>query len=82
VKDPRNAVKYAGQPAARTPEELIDEPTLADDLGASHPTVITWRRNGTGPDYIRVGRLIRYRPSDVERWLEERTQRQSSDVAK
>ena len=31
------------------------------------------RMAGTGPKFIRVGRLIRYRRADVEEWLNSRT---------
>jgi len=55
--------------------DLLDTPALAEEIQASEPTIVSWRQNGTGPDYIRVGRLIRYRRSDVDRWLEENTQR-------
>ena len=57
--------------------DLLDTPTLAEEFQTSEPTIVSWRQNGTGPDYIRVGRLIRYRRSDVDRWLEENTQHQS-----
>ena len=55
--------------------ELLDTPTLAIELDASEPTIISWRRKNVGPDFVRIGRLIRYRRSDVDRWLEENTQR-------
>ena len=54
--------------------DLIDTPALASELDTSEPTIISWRRQGVGPDFIRCGRLIRYRRSDVDRWLEENTQ--------
>ena len=55
--------------------ELLDTPTLAIELDASEPTIISWRRKNVGPDFVRIGRLIRYKRSDVDRWLEENTQR-------
>ncbi len=58
-------------------QSLLDTPALASELDASEPTIISWRRNGVGPDFIRVGRLIRYRREDVDRWLQEQTQRQT-----
>ncbi len=60
-----------------TGDDLVDTPTFATEIQAKEPTVISWRSKGTGPDFIRCGRLIRYRRSDVNRWLEENTQRQS-----
>ena len=32
-------------------------------------TLIQWRYNGTGPGYLKQGRLIYYRRSEIERWL-------------
>ena len=58
-------------------DDLLDTPALALELHASEPTVVSWRRKQTGPDFIRVGRLIRYRRSDVDRWLQEQTQHHS-----
>lgn len=34
-------------------------------------TLYAWRYKHTGPTAIRVGRFLRYRPSDVESWLDE-----------
>lgn len=36
------------------------------------PTLYTWRRRGVGPPAIKVGRHLRWRVEDVDRWLEER----------
>ncbi|MCH7586030.1 MAG: helix-turn-helix domain-containing protein, partial [Acidobacteria bacterium] len=32
-------------------------------------TIYTWRYLGTGPPGFRVGRHLRYRQSDLERWI-------------
>ena len=32
-------------------------------------TLETWRRKGTGPEFVRVGGRVRYKPSAVRRWL-------------
>lgn len=34
-------------------------------------TLYAWRNRRIGPPGIRVGRYVRYRPVDVERWLED-----------
>jgi predicted DNA-binding transcriptional regulator AlpA len=62
-------------------QDLLDTPDLATELKASEPTIISWRRLGTGPDFIRVGRMIRYRRTDVDRWLQEHTQRLSPETS-
>lgn len=58
--------------------EQLSEPLLAiDDLAAylrvPSKTIRGWRLRRAGPPVIKVGRALRYRASDVERWLEEHT---------
>lgn len=50
--------------------ELLSPGELADLLGISLSTVYAWRSQGRGPVGIRVGRNVRYRRDDVERWLD------------
>jgi excisionase family DNA binding protein len=42
---------------------------LADFLGVPVATVYQWRTKRYGPVGIRIGKHVRYRPADVERWL-------------
>lgn len=42
-------------------------------LGISERALIRRRQRGTGPDFITMGRTIRYAPRDVGRWLEAQT---------
>jgi excisionase family DNA binding protein len=44
---------------------------LAQYLEVPVQTVYRWNCNGTGPRAIKVGRFVRYRRADVERWLDE-----------
>lgn len=56
------------QPTLRTTDEIAQELNL-------HPrTLINWRSQGKGPAFVRVGRSIRYRDTDIAAWLEQRTQ--------
>lgn len=48
-----------------TPEQV------SEYLGVPVQTLYMWRYRGTGPRSSRVGRHIRYRWVDVERWLDE-----------
>jgi hypothetical protein len=38
-------------------------------------TLADWRTKHVGPAHIRVGRLIRYRQSDLDAWLETRVKK-------
>lgn len=59
--------------------ELVEAPAMlnttqaAEYLSVSVPTLETWRCLGRGPRYCKVGRLVRYRVSDLEAYIESRT---------
>jgi len=38
-------------------------------LGVPVQTVYSWRSTGTGPPGRRVGKRLRYRPTDVKAWV-------------
>jgi excisionase family DNA binding protein len=42
---------------------------LANYLGVPVQTIYQWRTKGYGPVGVRIGRHVRYRPEDVQRWL-------------
>jgi len=58
-------------PAYLTPAET------RDFLRTSTQTLANWRSRGGGPPFVRVGSgkraMIRYRVSDLTRWLDART---------
>lgn len=51
--------------ALGTPEEV------SAYLGVPVQTLYQWRNRRTGPRASKVGRHLRYRWSDVEKWLDE-----------
>jgi predicted DNA-binding transcriptional regulator AlpA len=52
-------------------EQLMDVDALGVYLGGVAPgTIYQWRHRGYGPRAIRVGGALRWRPSDVDAWLE------------
>jgi hypothetical protein len=56
---------------------LLDERDAARILGVSVSWLQRKRCQGGGPDFIRVGgptgRAVRYRVSDLHRWMDENT---------
>ena len=55
-------------------EQLFSPKTLASILGLAEQTI--YNRHSTGgnlPPVIKLGRLLRFRPTDVEAWLEKQT---------
>ncbi len=56
-------------------DALLTTKQVAKKLGLSYYTIMTWRSVKRYPlKYIKVGRRIRYRLSDVEAFLRERTE--------
>lgn len=60
--------------------ELLDETRLALRLDVSRSTLQSWRYAGKGPRFIKVGRLIRYRNTDVDAYLRAQTRGSMSIV--
>lgn len=56
-------------------ESLKDARELAHHLGVSVETVRWWRKQGTGPRAIKVGRRVFYSDHDVRQWLNKRRER-------
>jgi len=56
-------------------DDLTASHTVAAALGMSNLALTQWRYRGGGPPFIRVGRRIRYRWTDVQAWLDENTER-------
>lgn len=52
--------------------EFLDEKGLCALLAISFVTATRWRAKAKGPPFIKVGRLVRYRRSDVETWPRSR----------
>lgn len=52
---------------------LLDTPTAAEVLGVTPRTLESWRTEGRGPSYLRLGHhTVRYDLNDVLAWLRER----------
>lgn len=56
-------------------DPMLDQPSTAEYLDVSERTLEDWRQKKRGPAYVRIGRLIRYRQSDLDAWLKVRTVR-------
>lgn len=54
------------------PDTLLDQTRVAQILGTTTKFLEARRYRGGGPHFVRVGRLVRYRPADVEAWIESR----------
>lgn len=61
-------------------EQLWDDERTGTFLDVPVGTLANWRYQGRGPRFVKVGRHVRYRRSDVEAWL-ERNARESTAAA-
>jgi Predicted transcriptional regulator len=55
------------------PDPLLTIDDVAGWLGKPKNTLYAWHSRGKGPRAIRVGNTLRYRRSEVERWLDAHT---------
>ena len=55
-------------------KELLDERAAADVIDVTPGTLSVWRSTGRyALPFLKVGRKVRYRHSDLLAWLEKRT---------
>jgi len=52
-------------------EKLLTVDELAEVLSVKKSTIYQWRHLGLIP-YIKVGRFVRFREKDIQRWLSSR----------
>ena len=55
-------------------DALLSPQELADYLGVPIKSIYLWNTTGTGPRRVRVGKHVRYRPTDVAAWLDRQAQ--------
>jgi excisionase family DNA binding protein len=53
-------------------DRLLTVEDPADYLDVPVATIYAWRYRRRGPPGFRVGRHLRFRWSDIERWIEDR----------
>ncbi len=61
-------------------DPLLTTEETADYVGATPRTLEAWRLRGGGPPFVKVSkRMVRYRLSDVTKWIEQRVRTSTSD---
>lgn len=65
----------------QTTEPLWTEQECADHRRSTVSTLQKERHRGDGPPYVKMGRLVRYRPEDVRAWIAARIVRSTSEAA-
>ena len=51
-------------------ESFLNEIQLSEKIRVSLACLRRWRLRGEGPQYVKVGPLVRYRPEAVEQWVD------------
>jgi excisionase family DNA binding protein len=51
-------------------DQVWDDERTGEYLTVPVGTLANWRYQGKGPRFVKIGRHVRYRRSDVEAWLE------------
>lgn len=60
-------------------QKLLTPEDLADRWNLTETTLSQWRWNGRGPRYIKMGKGIRYRLSEIERFEDQHTCQNTSE---
>jgi len=55
------------------PLKFLTEAETADVLQVAVATLRTWRCRGCGPRFSKIGRLVRYRPEEISRYVDRNT---------
>lgn len=62
-------------------DKLLTPAELAEYLHTTVPNLAQLRYLGEGPAFIKAGRRVLYRESDVQAWLDENTRTQTGSAA-
>jgi excisionase family DNA binding protein len=66
-----SSTKTASKVGQGNQERLLTPYEVSVFLGVPLRTIYRWRSRGIGPRGYRIGRHVRYRVDDIERWLED-----------
>ncbi|MDO5068563.1 MAG: helix-turn-helix domain-containing protein [Propionibacteriaceae bacterium] len=53
-------------------DDLLTAEQAAKRLGLAEQTLAQWRWLGKGPEFVKLGRAVRYSPDSLDRWLSTR----------
>jgi hypothetical protein len=67
-------------PPASHAEHLLPEVDAATRLHLSPKTMQAWRVQGRGPPFVKLGRRVFYRSSDLKDFIEENVFRSTAEV--
>jgi excisionase family DNA binding protein len=50
---------------------LLTSEQVSELLQVNANTLVQWRYRGKGPSFVKVGRLVRYRNSEIMEWIRD-----------
>lgn len=59
-------------------QKLLDTDQVAELLGKTTRAVENWRHFGGGPEFVRIGNEVKYRPEWIADWLEANKQQRTA----
>ena len=58
---------------------LLKTPEVAKKLRVTKAALESWRFRGCGPQFVKYGRAVRYRPEDIEKFIEKSLRKSTSE---
>ena len=62
------------------PEQLMTEKDVAGLICITQRALQNWRLRGGGPEYVKIGRSVRYQRRDVMKFIEDRKRKHTAQT--
>ena len=69
------------QSEAKTSDKLLSRDEVEEHFGIPKRFLERAVKSRIGPNYVKVGRLVRYKPVDILQWIELQTVESTGQVA-
>lgn len=66
--------------AVNDPNQLLTEKETASLICYTQRALQNWRLRGGGPEYVKIGRSVRYQRRDVMKFIEERKRKHTTQT--
>lgn len=60
---------------------LLTTPQAANQLGLKPETLEVWRLKGGGPEYVKLGKAVRYSQEAIDKFIVSHTRTNTSQIA-
>lgn len=66
--------------AVNDPNQLLTEKETASLICYTQRALQNWRLRGGGPEYVKIGRSVRYQRRDVMKFIEDRKRKHTAQT--